>query len=178
MEVQQVQPKLIFWKSKKPEILELTPNSHVVIHMDTLDNQSNVIALVPLNWSCHRVRGQFFTSTNLQVVSNLKDMLSRCCDGKLLWNSICSDIKALFRKCINFCCLPQEILWWPLFSTTNSFSGVWKGKNHDVVAWCDHSCYKWKISHLVPESSGRTDYGKMLPCIHIMNRYMHDQVIT
>lgn len=83
VEVQQAPKKLIFWRSKKPETVELVPNTHAVIHMDTLDNHNNVVALVPLNQSS-QTRAQFFTSKDLQVVSNLKGLLSRCCDGKFL----------------------------------------------------------------------------------------------
>ena len=84
VEVQQAQKKPKFWRSKKPETVELVPNTHAVIHMDTLDNHNNVVALVPLNQSS-QTRAQFFTSKDLQVVSNLKGLLSRCCDGKFLW---------------------------------------------------------------------------------------------
>ena len=84
VEVQRTQQKQIFWRTKRPEIVEVIPNSHTVIQLDTLDNYSNVIALVHLNRSSLQIRGQFFTSECTQVVSSLKTILSRCCEGKSL----------------------------------------------------------------------------------------------
>ena len=73
----------IFSKSKKPEIVELGPNSHAVIPMDCLDNHRDVIALVPVNHSCNRIRGQFFASPRGQSTENLKGIFTSCCAGKV-----------------------------------------------------------------------------------------------
>ncbi|XP_029179863.2 uncharacterized protein LOC114947369 [Acropora millepora] len=69
----------IFSKSKKPEIVELGPNSHAVIPMDCLDNHRDVVALVPVNHSCNRIRGQFFASPRGQSTDSLKGIFTSCC---------------------------------------------------------------------------------------------------
>ena len=81
LEVQRIQRKQIFWRVKKTETVELMPNSYAVIHMETLDNHRNVIALVHLS---PHVTGHFFTSKHMQVVKNLGAVLSKCCSGKFI----------------------------------------------------------------------------------------------
>lgn len=78
LEVQRIQRKQIFWRVKKTETVELMPNSYAVIHMETLDNHRNVIALVHLS---PHVTGHFFTSKHMQVVKNLGAVLSKCCSA-------------------------------------------------------------------------------------------------
>lgn len=73
----------IFSKSKKPEIVELVPNSHAVIPMDCLDNHTDVVALVAVNRGCNRIRGQFFASPKGQPTNSLKGIFTSCCAGKL-----------------------------------------------------------------------------------------------
>lgn len=80
VKVQRALGKWIFPKSKKPEIVELVPNSHAVIFMESLDNHKNIVALVPVSRSCQHIRSHFFTSQKRQSIRDLKDFFSRCCD--------------------------------------------------------------------------------------------------
>ncbi|KAL9957120.1 hypothetical protein ACROYT_G038722 [Oculina patagonica] len=73
------QRRHILWRQKKPETVELTPNSHAVIHMNTLGDQRNVIGILPLRRS-PQMRGHYFTSESREVLDNLKAILSNCCD--------------------------------------------------------------------------------------------------
>ena len=73
----------MFWKlAKKPEAIELVPNSYAVVHLDDLNNHRNVLALIHLSRNSQITGVQFFTSENTQVVCNIRDVLSKCCDGK------------------------------------------------------------------------------------------------
>ena len=68
--------------AKKPEAIELVPNSYAVVHLDDLNNDRNVLALIHLSRNSQITGVQFFTSENTQVVCNIRDVLSKCCDGK------------------------------------------------------------------------------------------------
>lgn len=83
MEVKQIPQRAMFWKlAKKPEAIELVPNNYAVVHLDDVDNHRNVLALIHLSRNSQITGVQFFTSENTQVVCNIRDFLSKCCDGK------------------------------------------------------------------------------------------------
>ena len=83
MEVKKIPRKVTFWKlAKKPEAIELVPNSYAVVHLDDLNNHRNVLALIHLSRNSQITGVQFFTSENTEVVCNIRDVLSKCCDGK------------------------------------------------------------------------------------------------
>ena len=83
MEVKKIPRRVMFWKlANKPEAIELVPNSYAVVHLDNLKNHRNVLALIHLSRNSQITGVQFFTSENTQVVCNIRDFLSKCCDGK------------------------------------------------------------------------------------------------
>lgn len=85
MEVKQIPRRQMFWKlANKPEAIELVPSSYAVVHLDNLNNHRNVLALIQLSQNSQITSVKFFTSENTQVVCNIRDFLSKCCDGKNL----------------------------------------------------------------------------------------------
>ena len=83
VKVAPTQRKRKLWRRpKKPETVELTSNSHAIIHLDSLGNQRNVVGILPLRGDS-QIRGHFFSSECGEKLNNLKALLAKCCDGKV-----------------------------------------------------------------------------------------------
>jgi len=82
VKVAPIQRRRILLKRKKPETVELTSNSHAIIHWDCLGKQRNVIGILPLRGG-GQMRGHFFSSECGEKLDNLKALLAKCCDGKV-----------------------------------------------------------------------------------------------
>ena len=85
VKVAPIQRKRILWiPAKKPETVELTSNGHAIIHLDSLENQRNIIGILPLRGG-DQIRGHFFSSDCREKLINLKALLAKCCDGKVFF---------------------------------------------------------------------------------------------